>query len=74
MCTYRSAWEIDQGMKNTYFASIANAMASDVANKSATDAVQVGTAYHVGVSVGRYKWVFPIIWMQILTEDCSCPV
>lgn len=37
----RSAWEIDQGRRNTYFASIAKAFAADVANKVATDAVQV---------------------------------
>ncbi|KAJ8300603.1 hypothetical protein KUTeg_022122 [Tegillarca granosa] len=43
---YKSAWEIDQGRRNTYFASIAKAMAGDVANKCATDAVQIyeGTA------------------------------
>ena len=38
---YRGAWEADQGRKNTYFASIAKALALDVANKSASDAVQV---------------------------------
>lgn len=37
----RAAWEIDQGRRNTYWASIAKALASDVANKSATDAVQI---------------------------------
>ncbi|XP_048777329.1 medium-chain specific acyl-CoA dehydrogenase, mitochondrial-like [Ostrea edulis] len=37
----RAAWEIDQGRRNTYFASIAKALAGDVANKCATDAVQV---------------------------------
>ncbi|XP_075230410.1 medium-chain acyl-CoA dehydrogenase [Lycorma delicatula] len=37
----RSAWEIDQGRKNTYYASIAKALAADVANKNATDAVQI---------------------------------
>ena len=37
----RSAWEVDQGRKNTYYASIAKALAGDVANKCATDAVQV---------------------------------
>ena len=37
----RSAWEIDQGKRNTYFASIAKCLAGDVANKVATDAVQV---------------------------------
>ncbi|XP_039286680.1 probable medium-chain specific acyl-CoA dehydrogenase, mitochondrial [Nilaparvata lugens] len=37
----RSAWEVDQGRRNTYFASIAKALAADVANKCATDAVQI---------------------------------
>lgn len=37
----RSAWEIDQGRRNTYYASIAKAFAADVANKAATDAVQI---------------------------------
>merc|ERR550534_1190445 len=37
----RSAWEVDQGRRNTYYASIAKAFAADVANKAATDAVQV---------------------------------
>jgi len=38
----RAAWETDQGRRNTYYASIAKAMAADVANKCATDTVQVG--------------------------------
>lgn len=37
----RAAWETDQGRRNTYYASIAKAHAGDVANKCATDAVQV---------------------------------
>lgn len=37
----RSAWEVDQGRRNTYYASIAKALAADVANKCATDAVQI---------------------------------
>lgn len=37
----RAAWEIDQGHTNTYYVSIAKAFASDVANKCATDAVQI---------------------------------
>ncbi|XP_067662803.1 medium-chain specific acyl-CoA dehydrogenase, mitochondrial-like [Haliotis asinina] len=41
LAMYRSAWEIDQGRRNTYFASIAKALAGDVANKCATDAVQI---------------------------------
>lgn len=41
LCTYRSAWESDQGRRNTYYASIAKALASDVVMKCTTDAVQV---------------------------------
>ena len=41
LVTYRSAWELDHGRRNTYYASIAKSYASDVANKTATDAVQV---------------------------------
>lgn len=37
----RAAWEIDQGRKNTYYASIAKCLSADVANKCATDAVQI---------------------------------
>ncbi|GIY21920.1 medium-chain specific acyl-CoA dehydrogenase, mitochondrial [Caerostris darwini] len=37
----RSAWQRDNGQRNTYFASIAKALAADVANKCATDAVQI---------------------------------
>jgi len=45
----RSAWEIDQGRRNTYLASIAKAYAADVANKAATDCVQVfgGNGYNM---------------------------
>ena len=41
LVTHRSAWEAVQGRRNTYFASIAKALSADVANKCATDAVQV---------------------------------
>lgn len=41
LCYQKSAWQLDLGQRNTYMASIAKALASDVANKSATDAVQV---------------------------------
>lgn len=37
----KSAWEIDQGRRNTYYASIAKAMAGETAVKAASDAVQV---------------------------------
>jgi len=38
---HKSAWEIDQGRRNTMFASMAKAFAGDLANKVAADAVQV---------------------------------
>lgn len=38
---WRAAWEVDQGRRNTYYASVAKALAGDVANKCAADAVQV---------------------------------
>jgi acyl-CoA dehydrogenase len=41
LVTHLAAWHVDRGQKNTYYASIAKALASDVANKAATDAVQV---------------------------------
>jgi len=41
MMVWRSAQMIDEGKRNTYYASIAKALASDVANKCASDAVQV---------------------------------
>ncbi|KAJ7378127.1 hypothetical protein OS493_024792 [Desmophyllum pertusum] len=41
LATQRAAWEVDQGRRNTYFASIAKCLAGDVANKCATDAVQI---------------------------------
>jgi acyl-CoA dehydrogenase len=41
LCYQKSAWQADQGIRNTYMASIAKCLAGDVANKSATDAVQI---------------------------------
>lgn len=41
LMVWRSAQMIDEGKRNTYYASIAKAYASQVANKNAYDAVQV---------------------------------
>uniref|UniRef100_A0A672MDC7 Medium-chain specific acyl-CoA dehydrogenase, mitochondrial n=1 Tax=Sinocyclocheilus grahami TaxID=75366 RepID=A0A672MDC7_SINGR len=41
MAYQRAAWEVDQGRRNTYYASIAKAFAGDIANQCATDAVQI---------------------------------
>lgn len=43
----RAAWETDHGIRNTYFASIAKALAGDVANKCASDAVQVSVILYL---------------------------
>lgn len=37
----KAAWDFDHGVRNTYWASIAKALAGDVANKAASDAVQI---------------------------------
>nr|XP_014093346.1 probable medium-chain specific acyl-CoA dehydrogenase, mitochondrial [Bactrocera oleae] len=36
-----SAWEVDQGRRNSFYASIAKCHAADMANKIASDAVQI---------------------------------
>lgn len=41
----KAAFEVDQGRRNSYYASISKAYAADVANKCATDAVQVCIIY-----------------------------
>jgi len=40
---FRAAWDFDRGMRNTYYASISKAFAADIANKCASDCVQVRT-------------------------------
>ncbi|GFR29823.1 probable medium-chain specific acyl-CoA dehydrogenase, mitochondrial [Trichonephila clavata] len=51
----RAAWQSDNGQRNTYFASIAKALAGNVANKCATDAVQIyeGTAEIQRIVIAR---------------------
>jgi len=41
LCYMKAGWQADHGMRNTYMASIAKCLAGDVANKAATDAVQI---------------------------------
>lgn len=57
LLVYRGAWEADQGRRNTYYASLAKALASDVANKSASDAVQV---MYTCISVLIYQPLSPL--------------
>eukprot|EP01135_Chromosphaera_perkinsii_P011603 Nk52_evm42s2449 gene=Nk52_evmTU42s2449 len=55
LAVQRSAWEIDQGRRNTYYASIAKCLAGDVAFKCATDAVQIfgGAGYNTEYPVEK---------------------
>lgn len=41
LCYQKAAWQVDNGIRNTYMASIAKGLAGDVANKCATDAIQI---------------------------------
>ncbi|RXG58482.1 Medium-chain specific acyl-CoA dehydrogenase, mitochondrial, partial [Armadillidium vulgare] len=52
---YRGSWDCDQGKSNSYYASIAKAFASDAANKSASNAVQVfgGSGYNTEYPVEK---------------------
>lgn len=50
LMTYRSGWELDQGRRNTYYASIAKMLASQHAEFCATSAIQIfgGNGYSTG--------------------------
>jgi len=41
LCYMKAAWQADNKIRNTYLASISKCLAGDVANKAATDAVQI---------------------------------
>ncbi len=41
LCYQKAAWQVDNGNRNTYLASIAKCLAADMANKAAADAVQI---------------------------------
>ena len=41
LCYEKAAWQADNKVRNTYMASVAKCLAGDVANKCATDAVQI---------------------------------
>jgi len=47
---WSAAWQVDQGKRNSYEASISKSYASDVANKVASDAVQIfgGNGFNTG--------------------------
>ena len=56
MSWMRASWEIDQGKRNTYYASIAKAFAADLANKCTTDAVQVTLLILIAL-LQHIKWI-----------------
>lgn len=55
LLTYRAAWEIDSGRRNTYFASSAKLFAAEHCQKCVTDAVQIfgGNGYNTGYPVEK---------------------
>lgn len=55
LLTYRAAWEIDQGRRNTYYASSAKLFAADHCQKCVADAVQIfgGNGYNTGYPVEK---------------------
>lgn len=55
LMTYRSAYEVDLGRRSSYYASIAKAFAADMANKCASDAVQVKKAVNFPAQL-RFNW------------------
>merc|ERR1712215_203846 len=72
----KSAWQADNKIRNTYYASIAKCLAGDVANKAATDAVQIfgGNGFNTEYPVEKlmrdakiyqiyYPWL-PPIWLS----------
>lgn len=48
MMVWKAAWLRDSGQKNTFFAGISKALAAEIANKCAADAVQIsgGNGYN----------------------------
>ena len=59
LCYLKSAWQIDRGERNTYLASIAKALASEIANKAATDAVQIfgGNGFNSEYPGKKVSWI-----------------
>ncbi len=75
LVTHLAAWHVDRGDRNTYYASIAKALAADVANKAATDAVQVRKKFFKFLKndeffVFRYLEVMDLILNILLKSLC----
>ncbi|CAH3169077.1 unnamed protein product, partial [Porites lobata] len=72
LATYLAAWEVDQGRRNTYYASIAKCLAGDVANKCATDAVQIfgGNGFNTDYPVEKLMRDAKIFQVSRPTAEC----
>lgn len=73
---YKAAFEVDKGGRNSYFASIAKALAADVANKCATDAVQVRCLFLKLTSGKPYLWcslikLKSVRYIMLQNESCT---
>jgi len=74
---YRSAWDFDRGVRNTFHASIAKAFAADMANKCASDCVQVTDSLVLlepGTCLGNYrerKCADTVPWLPISIAKIS---
>lgn len=55
LLTYKAAWELDNGKRNTYYASSAKLLASEHAVKCANDAIQIfgGNGFNTGYPVEK---------------------
>lgn len=55
LMAYRAAWEVDQGRRNTYFASCAKLLAADHCERCVTQAVQIfgGNGFNTGYPVEK---------------------
>jgi alkylation response protein AidB-like acyl-CoA dehydrogenase len=71
--TLRAAYEADKGTRNSYYASIAKAYAADMANKTASDAVQVRAFLARARTTHRYLVATVSIANIPLRSSCAMP-
>ena len=51
----RASWEVDQGRRNTYYASVAKLLSGIAANQNSQDALQVGSLRYCRMKVYNVK-------------------
>lgn len=78
LCYQKAAWMADNGISNTYMASIAKSWGSDVANKCATDAVQIfggngfNSEYPVEKLMRDAKLFQVNLWITLVSSNPTC--